>query len=311
MCELKVCTRWGTCPPDVKGFNGEDVGASRLKVVPEVVVGNRQYHLGGVALLSVQLDKHPGVRAGPVHTARLDCNVVADIFEGDGTISPKPKHWKLPCSVSLMRLLKRRRPSPAGTNSRTICPSSSLRSNHLEDNTLMMTSAILQQQPLFRNKAVTLNLNEQKQKRVSKQKKNVWRNSISFGLENVRVKETQRCKQHEYLNAWHLFHPFTSQTGETSLFPGETLHFGRVVWLRLPPKRASSPLRLLLLICSSKLIQQLPNDLNTHRWSIVQRKHGQLRRIFLGRLEYFFLKFLASQEQLSKVQFNNKDWPRI
>lgn len=67
----------------------------------------------------------------------------------------KPKHWKLPCSVSLMRLLKRRRPSPAGTNSRTICPSSSLRSSHLENNTLMMTSAILQQQLLVRMKAGT------------------------------------------------------------------------------------------------------------------------------------------------------------
>lgn len=74
----------GTCLPDVKGFNGEDVGASRLKVVPEVVVGNRQYHLAGVALLSIHLNKHPGVRAGPVHTAGLDRYVIADILEGDG-----------------------------------------------------------------------------------------------------------------------------------------------------------------------------------------------------------------------------------
>lgn len=136
----------------------------------------------------------------------------------------------------------------------------------------------------------------------------VWRSLISFGLENLRKTETQQCKQREY---WHLFPPFTSQTGETSLFPGETLHLGRVVWLRLPTKRASSRLCLLLLICSCKLIQQLPNDLNTHRWSVVQRKHGQLRRIFLGRLDFFVLKFSVSQEQLSKVQFNNKNWPRI
>lgn len=139
----------------------------------------------------------------------------------------------------------------------------------------------------------------------------LWGSLISFDLENRRKTETQRCKQCEYLKCLTLFPPFTSQTGETSLFPGETLHLGRVVWLRLPTKRASSPLRLLLLICSSKLIQQLPNDLNTHRWSIVQRKHGQLPRIFLGRLDYFVLKFSVSQEQLSKVQFNNKNWSRI
>lgn len=45
----------------VKGVYGKDVSASRLKVVPEVVVRNSQYHLVGVALLSVEFDKHPGV----------------------------------------------------------------------------------------------------------------------------------------------------------------------------------------------------------------------------------------------------------
>lgn len=65
---------------NVKGLNGEDVGAARLKVVPKVIVGNRQYHLAGVALLSIQLDKHFGIRAGPVHTARLDGYMVADVY---------------------------------------------------------------------------------------------------------------------------------------------------------------------------------------------------------------------------------------
>jgi len=76
---IHVCR---TCPSNVIGVDGEDVRLSRLKVVPEVVVGHRQYHLVGVALLSVQLDKHLGVRAGPIHTAGLNRYMVADILGG-------------------------------------------------------------------------------------------------------------------------------------------------------------------------------------------------------------------------------------
>ena len=83
LCSPWGCTRvWRTRLSDVKGVNGKDVGPSRLEVVPEVVVGDRQYHLVSVALLPVQLHKHPGVRAGPAHTACLDCYVVADILGG-------------------------------------------------------------------------------------------------------------------------------------------------------------------------------------------------------------------------------------
>lgn len=134
-----------TCPSDVKGVDGKDVRACRLEVVPEVIVGDGQYHLVGVALLPVQLDEHPGVRAGPVHTARLDCYVVADILEGCKfahycNLYERGKRYVAPfvCLLNpfyvrnfLLHSLKRRRPSPSGTSSRTICPSSSLRSNHL------------------------------------------------------------------------------------------------------------------------------------------------------------------------------------
>lgn len=74
---------WETHPSEVKGLNSKDVSASRLEVVPEVIVRNGQRDLVSVSLLSVQLDEHSGVRAGPVHTARLDCYVVADILWGD------------------------------------------------------------------------------------------------------------------------------------------------------------------------------------------------------------------------------------
>lgn len=67
-------------PPNVRGLNGEDVRASGLKVVPEVIVGNGQGHLVSVTLPSVQLHEHPGVRAGSVHAACLDRYVVADVL---------------------------------------------------------------------------------------------------------------------------------------------------------------------------------------------------------------------------------------
>lgn len=82
--KYKLRSLWSvwTCLSDVKGFQGKDVSASRLKIVPEVIVGNCQYCLVSITLLPIQLDKHPGVWARPIHTARLDCYVVADILGG-------------------------------------------------------------------------------------------------------------------------------------------------------------------------------------------------------------------------------------
>lgn len=47
--------------PNIRGFYGEDINASRLKVVPQVVGRYNQHRLTGVAFLSIQLDKHIGV----------------------------------------------------------------------------------------------------------------------------------------------------------------------------------------------------------------------------------------------------------
>lgn len=128
---------------DVKGVNGKDVGASGFKVVPEVIVRNCQDHFVCVTLLPEQLHKHPGVRARPIHVASLNCYVVADIWQGMKLeTSHLYKHkryvvtrfWLIDPFVpvtGIIYTLKRRSPSPAGTNSRTICPSSSLRSSHL------------------------------------------------------------------------------------------------------------------------------------------------------------------------------------
>lgn len=47
--------------PNIRGFYGEDINASRLKVVPQVVGRYNQHCLTGVTFLSVQFDKHIGV----------------------------------------------------------------------------------------------------------------------------------------------------------------------------------------------------------------------------------------------------------
>lgn len=46
---------------NIEGFHCEDIHATRLKVIPQVVGRHHQHHLTGVAFLSVELDKHVGV----------------------------------------------------------------------------------------------------------------------------------------------------------------------------------------------------------------------------------------------------------
>ena len=66
---------------DVIGLAGEDISLARLIVVTQVVVRDHQEYPRGVALLSVQLNKHLGVRAGPVDVACLHRDMVVDILK--------------------------------------------------------------------------------------------------------------------------------------------------------------------------------------------------------------------------------------
>lgn len=120
---------------DVKGFYGEDIGLSGLKIVSQVVIGDDQKHLVGVAFLSIQLHEYLRIRAGAVYTARLYSNVITDSWNAHIYIQTCILFVFPPCLCVCVAVdsLNNRCPSSVGTNSLTICPSSSLRSNHLKE----------------------------------------------------------------------------------------------------------------------------------------------------------------------------------
>lgn len=66
---------------NITRFYGEDINASRLKVVPQVVGGDDQHHLTGVAFLAVQLDKHIGVGTSSRDVARLHGDMIANVCQ--------------------------------------------------------------------------------------------------------------------------------------------------------------------------------------------------------------------------------------
>lgn len=77
---------------NIKGFHGEDVNATRLKVVPQVVGRDHQQHLTGVALLSVELDKHVGVWAAPGDVTCLHRDVIANVWHRHRRHKHKRQH---------------------------------------------------------------------------------------------------------------------------------------------------------------------------------------------------------------------------
>lgn len=64
--------------PNIYGVDGEVVHPSPFKVVIHVVVRNKQELFDGVSLLTVQLDKHSGVRAGAADISCLNLKVITD-----------------------------------------------------------------------------------------------------------------------------------------------------------------------------------------------------------------------------------------
>lgn len=64
---------------NIESFHIKDINAARLKVVAQVVFGDQQHHLSGVAFLSIQLDEHIRVRTAAGDAARLHYNFIVDV----------------------------------------------------------------------------------------------------------------------------------------------------------------------------------------------------------------------------------------